>query len=173
MISFRSLHRDHLAGAAMVLLGLAAVWFAWPLEFGTLLQMGPGFFPVTLGALMTLVGVLIAISGGRPSDPSLVPDFPGEPDDVRVTAHTVASARAAGPDWRGWACILGAFVAFIVLFQHAGAVPATTAIALLAALAERGNSWISVVSLAIFANLALVVVFWWALRMPMHLFWWN
>lgn len=168
-----SLHKDHFAGAIIILLGAAAVFFAEPLRLGTLLDMGPGYFPTALGVILVLVGIAIAAGGGKPSRPSVLPDFPGEPDDVEAAAHAAAHEGIAKPELRGWSCILGAFVAFIFLFKYAGAVPAVTGLAALSALAERKNTWLSVAGLVLFANFLLVVVFWWILNMPMRLFWWN
>ncbi len=172
MTWLRSLHKDHFAGAVAVLFGLAAVYFARSLDRGTMTQMGPGFFPTALGVLMVFVGVLIIIGGNKQTAASVIHEFPGEPADVLAAAHATAEHRRVKPEWRGWGCILGGFVAFILLFKSAGAVPATTALAIISALAERGNSWMSAILLALFANAVLVIVFWWALRMPMHLFWW-
>jgi hypothetical protein len=165
MTWLKYLHKDHIAGAVMILVGLGAVYFARPLDLGTLMQMGPGYFPTALGVILILIGALIAIGAGRPMQSSVIEQFPGEQLD--------GQAVAARPEWRGWSCILGAFVAFIFLFQYAGAVPATTAISAISAFAERNNSWKSILCLVVFANTALLVVFWWALRMPLHLFWWN
>lgn len=168
-----SLHKDHFAGAIMILLGAGAVFFAEPLRLGTLLDMGPGYFPTALGVLLILVGVGIAAGGGRPRRPSVIPEFPGEPDDVEVAAHAAAHEGIAKPELRGWGCILAAFVAFIFLFPTAGAVPAVTTLAALAGLGERKNTLRSVIGLVLFADFLLIVVFWWLLNMPMRLFWWN
>ena len=164
------LHKDHFAGGLMILVGLGAVYFARPLEFGTLTSMGPGYFPTGIGAMLAIVGVLIAAGGGNPAKPSALPDFPGEPDDLREVAQAVAHHSDGKTDWRGWWFIVAAFVAFIVLFKYVGAVPATTAIVMLSAFGERKNSLLSAVLLALFANFVLVVVFWWALQMPLQLF---
>jgi hypothetical protein len=167
----RSLNKEHYSGALMILVGAAAIYFARPLEMGTAVDMGPGYFPTALGIILTLIGVVIAIGGGHPTKASLIPDFPGEPDDVIQASHEAAARKTSMmPDWRGWGCLIGAFVAFIVLFTYAGAVAATTAIVMISTFGERGNSWKSAIALAAFANIVLVVVFWWALEMPFVLF---
>jgi hypothetical protein len=62
----RFAHKDLLAGAIFVVLGL---WFtitaALRLDIGTAFHMGPGFFPVVLGSAMTILGISIAIVGYR------------------------------------------------------------------------------------------------------------
>jgi hypothetical protein len=161
MSRFKTLNKDHLAGALMVLVGVGAIYFVRPLALGTLVQMGPGYFPTALGALLICVGVAIAIGAAR------------RPADVRAAEPRTAEQQNIRPDWRGWSCILGAFVAFVVLFEHAGAVPAATAIVAISAFGDRGNSWKSALWLAAFVNVVLVLVFWQALQMPLHLFWWD
>jgi len=44
---------------------------------------------------------------------------------------------------------------------------------MVAAFGERGNTWKSALILAIVMDIILVVVFWWALKMPFRLFWWD
>jgi len=51
----------------MLLLGLGAIFRAETYSIGTLSRMGPGFFPVALGAILALAGVAIAISASRRS----------------------------------------------------------------------------------------------------------
>lgn len=169
----RYLHKDQLAGALMVLVGLAAVYFARPLALGTLMQMGPGYFPTALGIILACLGVAIVLASAKRAAPSVLPEFPGEPADVVSAAQRAAEHSSNKPDWRGWSCILAGFIAFIILFKYAGAVPAATAVVVISAFGERGNTWKSALWLAVFVNLVLVVVFWRALQMPLHLFWWD
>lgn len=169
----RYLHKDQLAGALMVLVGIGAVYFARPLALGTLMQMGPAYFPTALGIILACLGAAIAFGSLRRTESASLPEFPGEPADVIAAAQSVAEQADNKPDWRGWSCILGGFVAFIILFKYTGAVPAATAIAAISAFGERGNSWKSALALAVFVNAVLIVVFWYALQMPLHLFWWD
>ncbi|RJE82134.1 tripartite tricarboxylate transporter TctB family protein [Paracoccus onubensis] len=55
-------YHDILWGGFLSLLGLAvAVYSATHYDIGNLRRMGPGFFPVSLGAVLALLGVVIAI----------------------------------------------------------------------------------------------------------------
>jgi putative tricarboxylic transport membrane protein len=56
---------DRLAGAALVLLGLAGVWESRAFPLGSLHRPGPAFAPVALAALLILFGVAVAAMGGR------------------------------------------------------------------------------------------------------------
>jgi Tripartite tricarboxylate transporter TctB family len=165
----KHVHKDHIAGALMMLVGLAAVYFGRAHELGTVTNMGPSYFPTGIGILLAIVGLFIAM-GGKSAKSSVVPDFPGEPEDVAKASQAAAHHSDHKTDWRGWSFIIAAFVAFIFLFKSAGAVPATTAIVFISAFSERKNTLLSAILLAVFANFVLVVVFWWALQMPLQLF---
>ena len=54
--------REFLAGLTCVVLGAWVVWVTSDYRFGTPRRMGPGFFPVTLGVILTALGVLIILS---------------------------------------------------------------------------------------------------------------
>jgi hypothetical protein len=64
-------YRDIVSGALMMLIGLSASWFAYQhYEIGQLNRMGPGFFPVFLGLLLTVIGFFIALPAFfRPGSP--------------------------------------------------------------------------------------------------------
>ena len=54
-------NRDYYGGGLMLLFGLGAIWEGMSYRIGTLVRMGPGFFPVALGVILALVGVAIMI----------------------------------------------------------------------------------------------------------------
>ena len=54
--------KDYYGGALLIVVGLAAVYAGVGYRVGELAHMGPGFFPVALGALLALTGLLIAVS---------------------------------------------------------------------------------------------------------------
>ncbi|WP_222262946.1 tripartite tricarboxylate transporter TctB family protein [Modestobacter marinus] len=59
----RGARKDLLAGATFVAFGLAFAITASTYEVGSALRMGPGYFPLVLGALLVLLGILIAVTG--------------------------------------------------------------------------------------------------------------
>ena len=113
--------RDYYAGALMVLLGGGAAVIGSRYALGSLTRMGPGFFPTALGILLAGLGIVIAGSAAY---------APPE--------H--AEGAAARPDWRGWLCITGGALLFIVLAAKAGLVPATFTCVFVAALGDRENT---------------------------------
>ena len=54
---------DRLAGAALVLIGIVAIWESRAFPLGSLHRPGPAFMPVLLAALLILFGVAVAAMG--------------------------------------------------------------------------------------------------------------
>jgi hypothetical protein len=154
--------KDHVGGALLLAVGAAAVVAGLGYQVGSLRQMGPGFFPVVLGALMALAG--LAILATTPLAPGA-----GVP-----AAATVAPPQAhlAGPPFqpRAWACIIGGIVAFVVLAAHGGLVPASFVSVFVAALGDRRNGVRDAALLALAMTLFGVVVFHLGLHLLLPLF---
>lgn len=113
-------NKDYYGGVLMLLMGLGAILEGARYSLGTLSRMGPGFFPVSLGVILTCLGLGIAV-GGRWA----------APDDTK---------RPLPPEWRGWSCICLSIVAFAVLGHYFGLLPATFAIVFISALGNRQNT---------------------------------
>jgi hypothetical protein len=151
--------RDYYGGALMMLIGIGAVVQGLEYRVGTLTHMGAGFFPVSLGVILACLGVLIAANARRP--------------ELRPSLGEEGAQTGGGTEWRGWICILGSIVAFMVLGKWGGLLPATFAITFLSALGDRGNTWLSALVLACVISLLCVIIFWWALRVQFPLFTWG
>ena len=54
---------DRLAGAALVLMGIVAIWQSRAFPLGSLHRPGPAFMPVLLAALLILFGLAVAAMG--------------------------------------------------------------------------------------------------------------
>ena len=87
---------------------------------GSLSRMGPGFYPMALGAILALVGLAL-IATARFS-------------------RTQTEDKVLPPEWRGWFLICASIVAFVVLGKYGGLVPATFAVVFISALADRENT---------------------------------
>jgi Tripartite tricarboxylate transporter TctB family len=147
--------RDYCGGALMSLLGIAAIVAGRSYNIGTLSRMGPGFFPVSLGVILALAGVAIAVG-------------------ARFASRAPAQdSKVLPPEWRGWICICLSIVAFVVLGKYGGLLPATFAIVFISALADRQNTILSATVLALAIVAVCLVVFWWALQMQFALFSWG
>lgn len=147
--------KDYYGGALMILLGLGAVLQGMTYQVGTLQRMGPGFFPVALGALLTLTGAIIALTAK-----AAVVDADGDKTPL-------------APEWRGWICISLSIVAFVILGKYGGLVPATFAIVFISAMGDRQNTLKSALILSLAMVAVCITVFWWALQMQFPLFQWG
>ena len=153
------LTKDRLAGALLVATGAAAVFAGVGYGMGTLRAMGSGFYPVVLGVLLALIGaVLLASTRDARAQGAVEPP--------------VETAHLAGPvvQWRGWLCIVGGALAFAVLGEHGGLVPASFVSVFVAAMGDRRNTWRSAAALAAAMTALGVAVFHYGLHMLLPLF---
>ena len=146
-------NKDYYGGALMIAIGLAAVIQGRQYPIGTLSRMGPGFFPVAVGAILAFTGLAIVVT-------------------ARFAAGK-AEETALPPEWRGWFCIGLSILAFVVLGRYGGLIPATFAIVFISALADRQNTIFAAAKLALATVAMAIVVFWWALQMNFPLFGWG
>lgn len=142
------LRKDVLGGALVCALGAGAITMVRGNAVGTLGRMGPGFFPTLIGVVMVLAGIAIALGGVRAG-----------PD----------ASTMERPDLRAWTLIPLSLVAFIVVGEYGGLVPATFAVVFIAALADRANTWRGALLLAAAMVAICLVVFWWALQVQFPL----
>ena len=105
--------RDFYAGGLMLLLGLGIALKGATYRPGTLMHMGPGFFPTALGVLLVILGITIAATALSPS---------AEGED----GHS-QSILPENPQWWGWFCILMSPVLFIFFGRYFGMAPGTFA----------------------------------------------
>ncbi|MBN3851413.1 tripartite tricarboxylate transporter TctB family protein [Paraburkholderia sp. Ac-20342] len=145
-------HIDYYGGGLMLLIGLGAAYVGAGYGTGDLRHMGPGFFPVAVGAVLALMGALIAL-GAR-----------GQPDEGSNTSRV---------EWRGWICIILGVIAFIVVGRYGGLMPATFAVVFVSALGDRDNSIVHAAELAFAMCVVCAAVFWWALQLQFPLFTWG
>jgi len=152
-----SFSKDYYAGALMVVIGLSAAYAGMSYDIGTLTSMGAGFFPVAVGVLLALVGILIA---------TMAKDLP-EPDPHPADAHSRL------PDLRGAVCIIAGTLAFIFIGKYGGLLPATFAIVFISALGDRSNTLFRAAALSIVMCAIALVVFSWALKLQLAPFAWG
>lgn len=106
--------KDFWAGFLYLAIATGFLWLGWDYRMGTSARMGPGYFPMVLGWLLAVFGV---VSMGR----GLATD--GE--------------RAGGIGWRPLLAISAAVIAFAALVPTAGLVFALPALVILSAAASR------------------------------------
>jgi hypothetical protein len=138
--------RDVWAGLLLIAIGAAALLIARNYPFGSSLRMGPGYFPVLLGALLIVFGLVILASGLRGTD------------------------QIEG-SWSPRALILLplALALFGVLMAHGGFVPAMLALIFTSALASSEFNFLEVLLFSLALTALCVAVFIWGLGLPFAL----
>ena len=147
--------RDYYAGGLMTLIGLGAAFESRHYNMGTLFHMGPGFFPMILGVVMTFLGILIA---------GVAATADATDDDQMVLPK---------PEWIAWLCILAGPVLFIVLGNYGGLVPATFACVFVSALGDRTSTVKSSLVLATGVTVFGVALFSYLLQVSLPMWRWG
>lgn len=147
MTSFHFDKTNALCGALFVGLGLFFAVQSLSLELGTAFRMGPGYFPLVLSGILTLLGLVILVGSFRKE---------GEPMD-----------RLA---WRGMLFILPAPVFFGLTVRGLGFAPALFMAAFIAAFASPRMSVLGNLLLAAAITVFSVAVFSYALGLPFERF---
>jgi hypothetical protein len=135
--------KDFWSGVMLIAIGAVAAYIARDYPFGTALRMGAGFFPVVLGVVLVLFGLYFAARG----------------------LH--GSAKIEG-NWsvRALVVLPLAFVAFGILMEHAGFVPAMLALTVGSAAAGTEFRIGEVLALSVLLTALCVALFIWALGLP-------
>ncbi len=152
MKSLRQLKKDHVSAVILILLGLGIVAEGLTYRMGELTRMGAGFMPVVYGTLLALVGVAIGVTAEKG-------DF--------------GDAKSHATEWRGWLCILGGVLSFVLLGVYGGLAPATFAAVFISAMADKGNSVRDAALLALGLVIAGALIFSYGLNLQLPLFTWG
>lgn len=154
------LHKDVIGGTLLITVGIGVLTHSVAYHIGTLVQMGPGFFPFFLGLILALVGCGIVVQGYLAVHSEAVAKRPAVKEKLR-------------PEWKAWALICVGMVAFVILTKYLGLVAGTFAVVFISALGDRDNNVKSAALLALSMVAIAVVVFWWALQIQLPLFKWG
>ncbi|XVU22446.1 tripartite tricarboxylate transporter TctB family protein [Actinoplanes sp. CA-054009] len=128
---------DVLAGGIFTLIGGAFIVGSLGYDRGTALRMGPGYFPLLAGAIVTVLGLVILVKG-------LIAGYP----------------VPFGPvPWRAVAVIVLAIVFFGVFVRRLGFVPTSAVTALLTTLASKRVRPLTAVLVAAGLTAAATLIF--------------
>lgn len=141
--------QDVVGGLAVTALGIFAAIYAQKYEFGDLNRMGPGYFPVALGVVLALLGLLIA-----------VPAFMRKGDPIVVK-------------WKTFALVLGSIVAFALTLKVLGLILATALSVMISSLADNDTRWKGRILLAVGVAAITYLVFGYALGMVLPAWPWS
>ena len=136
-------NKDVWAGLMLMAVGGAAIWLARSYQFGTLLRMGPGYFPTVLGAILVLFGAYVMGKGLRSRE-----------------------QIEGGWSLRALVVLPVSLVLFGLLIDRAGFIPALIVLIVAAAAASSEFKLREVALLALVLTAASVAVFIWGLGLP-------
>ncbi|MEA2731619.1 MAG: putative tricarboxylic transport rane protein [Acetobacteraceae bacterium] len=139
------------AGVLFLLVGLAAIGVSGGYTVGTLLHMGPGYFPVVLGALLVIIGVASMVRA------------------VAVTTMTpdTAAVRIA---LRPLLVVGAAVLVFAGGIDRIGLIPSVFATALLACMAGPKPKLLEGGLIAAALSAMAAGIFFYGLKLPFTLF---
>ena len=148
--------KDFFSGLMFMGVGVAFAWGATSYTVGTGARMGPGYFPLMLGIVMTLIGALITF--------------------FALTVQTMDGAKIGKWAWKQLFYILAANFAFGVLLgglpslgiPAMGLIIAIYALVLISSLAGHAFNLKAVLILATALAIGSYVAFIWALKLQMQ-----
>ena len=142
--------RDIVGGMLLTALGAFAAWHAYQrYDIGELNRMGPGYFPVALGTLLALLGLLIAI-----------PAWFRQGEAIRV-------------EWRTVALVAASIGIFALTLKTLGLVLATVLAVLASSMADREIRWRGRAMVAVGVALVTYLVFSFGLGMILPVWPWS
>jgi hypothetical protein len=136
-------NKDVWAGIMLIAIGMGAIFIARNYPFGTALRMGPGYFPVILGALLTVFGLFILACGLRGGE--------------RIAGFSSLRALILLPL---------SLILFGVLMEHGGFVPAMIVLIFGSATASTQFRFVEVLLFSVALTAASAAVFVWGLGLP-------
>jgi hypothetical protein len=141
---------DLLAGGIFLLIGGVFVAGSLGYDRGTALRMGPGYFPLLVGAVVAVLGLAIVVKGLIAAD------------DITF-----------GPvPWRAVGLIVSAVVFFGFFVRRLGFVPTSFVTALLTALASRRVRPLTALLVAVGLTAAATLIFILGLQLRLPLWGW-
>lgn len=142
---------NSLGGLLFLALGLYFVYGALELDLGTARRMGPGFFPLVLGCLVSFLALLLTLKTWLTHDPD-------------------SNSQIESFDWRSFAMISAGVISFAGVTYYFGLVPGTLAAVLNSTAFDRRLRWPHKLLLAGVLGLLAWLLFIVALQLPFSAF---
>lgn len=136
--------KDFYTGILFVIFGGGFAWGATKYNVGTAAKMGPGFFPLILGVLLTLLGGVVL---------------------VRCIAAAGEEQRVGPLALKPALFLFGSLAAFSFLLRSAGLVVSIVAVIVISSLASRESRFLETLVSAIVLCAASVAIFVYALNL--------
>ena len=129
--------KDFWSAVMFIIFGLSFMVWSAGYQIGTAQRMGPGYFPIVLGALLVTIGVLVGLPSMR---------------------RDATETRVDGIGWRGLTVILGSVLLYAILLPRLGFVVSLVMLIVLSSLATREFTWkATLLSVAVLAVSSYIV----------------
>lgn len=151
-----TIHADLLAALIFLVFGAIAVVIGWGYGFGTVSALGSGAMPVLVGGGLMLMGAIQLIQSAA----------------ARRAGAEVVSAFSAS-ERRPLVFILLAVLAFGLLVDRVGVLPALAALVCISWLADPGGSWRELLGVLAVVAVLIVGIFYFGLGIPLRLVTWR
>lgn len=138
-----SRNKDFWGGVMLIVIGAGAVFIARDYHFGSILHMGPGFFPTILGWILIMFGLIIMVKGL----------IKGEKIRGRVSLRPLTLLALS-------------LILFGILIERAGLIPALGALIFCSALGSSEFKFWEVCLLVGVLIMLSVSLFIWGLGLP-------
>jgi hypothetical protein len=135
--------KDFFAGLLFIAFGALAVAIGRGYPLGSAARMGPGYFPVLVGSLLLLVGIVVAARG--------------------------LSTKAAGVGRlaiKPLVLVLGAVLLFAATIEELGLAVAILGVVVVGYLANTRRRPVELIVLALVLTAASVLIFYYGLKLP-------
>jgi hypothetical protein len=132
----RFLSKDFLSGLMFIGFGLLAIYFGRNLAMGTTVRMGPGYVPHMLAYIMMGLGGIVS-----------------------VVALVVGGERVEAPKWKPITMVTIGIVAFALLFESTGLVPALIALILISSFGGEEFKLTEVIGNMVVLTILCIIVF--------------
>lgn len=136
-------NKDFWAGLVFAGTGAAAIFIARNYPFGTMLRMGPGYFPRVLGGILVLFGLYVMVRGLRINE--------------KIESNWSVRALIVLPL---------SMVLFGFLMNFLGFIPALVALVFGSAAAGREFKFVEILLLTVLLTALSVALFVWGLGLP-------
>lgn len=137
------------AGVLFLAIGLAGIVLGRDLDFGTARNMGPGYFPMLISALIVLLGLIVAVRAFSLEGPAI----------ERLQLRPILM-------------LLVALAVFSFLIREIGVVITSILMMVVAAYARPNVSVVETLIFAVCVAAFVALIFVFGLNQPMPL-WWN
>nr|WP_163500951.1 tripartite tricarboxylate transporter TctB family protein [Halomonas socia] len=159
---------DLYSGAIFTAIGLGAMITARNYPLGSIDRMGPGFFPMVLGAIIATLGIMLIVKNLEGFRQARRRKHAAAPDPEVDSSRRVGMLRAA----RSMLFVLGGMTFFALTIEHIGLLLSVIGLVIICSFAETGMKWRSTLLLALFMAALSAAIFRYGIGLPLQL-WGN